>query len=252
MVRTLWAMSAGALALELLWIAPAGAEAQIGAVAMLGYQGASGTRVTGETRDLVYEATVYSDERVDTEKDEATNLVFLDQTNLYVGERSSVLLDKFIYDPDSQKGAVAISFVKGAFRFITGQIKNKQNVSLRTPTASMVIRGTQLLLYVLPDGTTEVNLEEGEVDVFICDRPAPVRVSTGESLLISSSCQGSKGRAREPSGDSLIPELPEDYLALLEIEPAAGDDSTPGDYVPEWLRGKRGSEHDHNSGGYRR
>ena len=52
------------------------------------------------------------------------------------------VLDRFVYDPDTHQGDVAISFAKGAFRFIRGEIKNKQNVTLRTPTASMVIRGT--------------------------------------------------------------------------------------------------------------
>jgi hypothetical protein len=64
------------------------------------------------------------------------------------------VLDRFVYDPDTHQGDVAISFAKGAFRCITGEIKNKQNVTLRTPTASMVIRGTELVLLVLPDGTT--------------------------------------------------------------------------------------------------
>lgn len=246
-MRTLmWVMLGAAAAVAL---APAGralAEPEIGAVALQEYRGAVGTRIDGAARDLLYQETVYASERVDTRAEGATKLVFLDQTNLYVGERSSVVLDRFVYDPASRQGDVAISFTKGAFRFVTGQIRNKDNVTLRTPTASMVIRGTALALYVLPDGTSEINVEEGAVDVFICEEPDPVRVETGQALLVSSSCEGTPGLARNPNQrGELIPEWPTEYAQLLDIEPAAGEETTEqaASTSPDWVRGRR-SDHE--------
>lgn len=221
----------------------AAAEPTIGTVALEETRSTTGTRITGEARDLLYQEPVYADERVDTEASGQTNLVFLDDTNLYVGEKSSVVLDRFIYDTSSQQGDVAISFTKGAFRFVTGQIKNKDNVTLRTPTASIAIRGTRLLLFVLPDGTSEINVEEGAVDIFVCDAPDPVRVETGRQLLISSSCESASGAARDVADIGYpIPQYPTEYAQLLDIQPAAGEETTEQTAAtpPDWVRGRRG------------
>ena len=241
-----WALrvtSAIALVAGMLSVQPAAAEPQVGAVGQREYLGATGTRVSGQAGDLVYNETVYADERVDTNTTGATNLVFLDRTNLYVGAKSSVVLDRFVYDPDSHQGDVAISFAKGAFRFVTGEIKNKQNVTLRTPTASMVIRGTALVLYVLADGTTEVDVESGGVDLRVCDRPETVPVDAGQSFTVSSSCEGTRGQARERAAIGYpIPQMPTEFAALENIETAAGGDTgdTP---PPDWVRGHNG-DHD--------
>jgi hypothetical protein len=115
---SLWVMSVVLLAGI---VRPSAAEPQIGAVAWPDYEGAIGTRESGETRDLLYQETVYANERVETGVESKTNLAFLDQTNLFIGERSTVLLDRFVYDPGSRKGDVSISLMKGAFRFVTGE-----------------------------------------------------------------------------------------------------------------------------------
>lgn len=72
------------------------------------------------------------------------------------------MLDKFVYDPNGHQGDVAISFAKGALRFVTGEIKNKQNVTPRTPIASMVIRGTVLVFFVPADGSAAALVNAGE------------------------------------------------------------------------------------------
>jgi FecR protein len=258
-----WVMSASVLCTPLA-VRPAAAEPQIGAVAMAEYKGAIGTRESGEKRDLTFQQTVYANERVETGVASETNLAFLDQTNLFIGERSTVLLDRFVYDPGSRNGDVAISLMKGAFRFVTGEIKNKRNVMLRTPTASITIRGTVLVLFMLADGTSEINVWSGAVDVIICDRPGPVPVNAGESLTVSSSCEGRRGRARNTGEVGYpIPRLPRDYAAIDYVVPAAGDaepEQPPETteepaYIPP-PSGNRGSDRDgskgRGGGGYQR
>jgi len=61
-----WALratSALALAVGALPVQPAAAEPQVGAVGQQEHPGATGTRVSGAARDLVYNETVYADER---------------------------------------------------------------------------------------------------------------------------------------------------------------------------------------------
>lgn len=213
------------------------AEPQVGNVGQRQFLGAIGTRETGEQRNLYFRETVYANEVVETGSRAMTNLVFLDNTNLFVGSNSRVVLDKFVYDPKQQLGDVAITFGKGAFRFITGDIENKENVSLKTPTATMTIRGTELLIFVLSDGTSEVNVLSGAVDLLPCEQAEPVRVEEGQAMLITSSCETTALEARSLPFGRRYPQMPPEYAALDDsIEPAAGDEP----------RGRRaGREDDH-------
>jgi hypothetical protein len=136
-------------------------------------------------------------------------------------------------------------------------------VTLRTPTASIAIRGTVLVLFVLADGTSEINVWSGAVDVLICDRPGPVPVNAGESLTVSSSCEGTRGHARHSAEVGYpIPRLPREYADIDYVVPAAGDagpEQPPETteepaYVPP-PQGNRGGDREgsggRSSGGYR-
>ena len=210
---------AAAVALAALIAVPAAAEPQIGQVAQKDFLGAAGTRVTGERRDLYWNVDVFAGETVTTGGGATTRLQFLDKTNLYVGASSTVVLDKFVYDPDRKVGEGLITLTAGAFRFVSGQIQNKEEVVLRTPTVGLVIRGTNLVIFVTDDGTTEVNVNDGEVEALVCENPRPVGVLRGQSLLVAANCDSSVGNER-PVG-STVPSMPE---ALSGIAPAAGGD----------------------------
>lgn len=204
---------------------PASADSEVGSIVQREFLGALGTRETGEQHDLYFNESVYSNEAVETGATSATNLRFLDNTNLYVGASSRVVLDRFVYDPEQRLGDVAISFGKGAFRFITGNIENKENVSLRTPTATMTIRGTELLIFVLSDGTSEINVLEGAVDLLPCETDEPVRVNAGEALFITTSCETTALEARALPFGARYPQLPPELAALEgSTLPAAGGD----------------------------
>ena len=219
-----------AAAAALLWSSAAMAEPEIGAVIQQDYSGAVGTRTAGQSEDLVYSQTLFAEERVDTSEAASTSLQFLDKTSLYVGNRSSVVLDRFIYDPSTQHGEAAINFTKGAFRFITGNIKSKEAVNLNTPTASMVIRGTHLLIFVLADGTSEINVLEGAIDLTPCETTESQRVNAGQAITITPSCDTALSVARpDTQRADLIPQWPTDLAAIEEVAPAAGDEDEDDD-----------------------
>jgi hypothetical protein len=238
-------ISTAALAVScttLMFAVPASAEPEVGTVAQREFLGALGTRESGEQHDLYFNESVYSNEAVETGATSATNLRFLDNTNLYVGASSRVVLDRFVYDPEQRLGDVAISFGKGAFRFITGNIENKENVSLSTPTATMTIRGTELLIFVLSDGTSEINVLEGAVDLLPCETDEPVRVNAGEALFITTSCETTALEARVLPFGARYPELPPELAALEgSTLPAAGGDE-PDDGDDDDSRGKEDEE----------
>ena len=101
-------------------------------------------------------------------------ITFLDDSTVKLTEHSQLLIDEYIYDPDPSKSKMALTFGLGTARFITGNLNriNKQNISLRTPTANIAIRGTDFtatvdelgrsLIILLPD---PYGVSSGEIEV---------------------------------------------------------------------------------------
>jgi hypothetical protein len=83
---------------------------------------------------------VHASENIHTGTSGQADLRFLDNSNLTVGPRSNVRLDKFVYDPNKGTGGVAIEASRGAFRFVTGS-QGKGSVSIKTPSGTLGIRG---------------------------------------------------------------------------------------------------------------
>ena len=99
---------------------------------------------------------------------------FLDSTILKLTEHSRVVIDEYIFDPDPSKSKLALNMASGTARFITGKLGkiDKKNISIKTPTATIGIRGTDFtttvdelgrsLIILLPD---ENGNSSGEITV---------------------------------------------------------------------------------------
>lgn len=82
-----------------------------------------------------------ADERVTTDVAGRAHLIFLDGSALTIGPNSDVTLDEYVYDADRGVGRTAISIARGVLRFVGGGISKRTPVEIRTPTATMGIRG---------------------------------------------------------------------------------------------------------------
>ncbi len=70
---------------------------------------------------------------------------FVDDSTVKVTEHSKLVIDDFVYSPGNpSSGKMALKFASGTMRFATGQTGkiNKANINLRTPTATIAVRGT--------------------------------------------------------------------------------------------------------------
>jgi len=94
----------------------------------------------GGARTLSGGAEVYSKETVRTGDTGQADLRFLDNSNLNVGPKSNVRLDKFVYDPNKSAGAVAIQATRGSFRFVTGS-QGGGSYQIKTPYGTLGVRG---------------------------------------------------------------------------------------------------------------
>src|SRR5262245_5958873 len=59
---------------------------------------------------------VSADELITTKENDRAHLVFLDGTSITVGPNAQLKIDKFVYDPTTKKGDLAITASKGVFR----------------------------------------------------------------------------------------------------------------------------------------
>jgi hypothetical protein len=94
----------------------------------------------GSTRTLSGGGDVYSKETIRTGDSGVADLRFHDKSNLSVGPKSSVRLDKFVYDPNKSTGVVALEATRGSFRFVTGS-QSKGSYQVRTPYGILGVRG---------------------------------------------------------------------------------------------------------------
>ena len=93
-------------------------------------------------------------------------VTFRDETVLTLGEKASVVIDRYVYDPDKEIGETVLQATKGAFRFATGRIKAmaQHKIAVSTPVADIGVRGTEFWGGPM-EGQYGVLLLEGEVTV---------------------------------------------------------------------------------------
>jgi hypothetical protein len=143
----------------------------------------------GDIRSLALEDDVYHNELIETEKESATKLIFLDETTLTLGPESSVVLDRFVYDPDPSKASLVMTATKGIFRFASGKLP-KNAYRLHTPAATIGIRGTVLDFAIEPadraggQAVVKIALEEGEAMVGDC-RGEQFVLEAGQAVELS-------------------------------------------------------------------
>ena len=87
-------------------------------------------------------------------------LDFVDDTRVDVTENSRMVIDEFIYDPASGKGALSMKATLGAVRYASGQIakNSRQRVNIRTPSAKVTVRGTDFMMIVDEIGGSMITL----------------------------------------------------------------------------------------------
>lgn len=126
--------------------------AQVGKVVTV--SGEVTAEAAGDSRILTVDAPVYQDDVLTTEPGERIEVLFNDGTRLSQGENSRLHIDTYVYDsaaPDAS--SMLLNAAEGTFRTITGKIaaENPENFTIKTPLATLGIRGTTVLSHITPD-----------------------------------------------------------------------------------------------------
>lgn len=148
------------ISLGLLVSAPASAK-QAGVAAAVNTDATSIPPAEAE-RTLIVGKRVVFNERIKTSLNGQAQLLMLDQSAVTVGPNSELVIDKFVYDPDKRSGEMALSLSKGLMRFVGGRISKSGGVKVRTPVATMGIRGGIALINVVSPTSVDVTLLYGD------------------------------------------------------------------------------------------
>ena len=89
------------------------------------------------------------DDTIETLKGRA-GITFEDGTRVQCTEFSKLVIDTFVYDPSSGKGKIGLKASLGTVRYASGLIakNSRDEVKIKTPTASVAVRGTDFSLTV--------------------------------------------------------------------------------------------------------
>ena len=133
-------------------------------------------RKEGDEFESKKDLDIFSYDTVRTGKGK-TAIEFVDDTRVDVTEHSKLVIDEFVYDPNTKTGALSLKASLGTVRYASGQIakNSKQNVKIKTPTATIGVRGTDFTMTIdetgsstiilLPSCDTNGNCYVGEIDV---------------------------------------------------------------------------------------
>ena len=169
-----------------------------------------------ELRHIQLLDDIYHNELIETGDESSTEFVFLDETKLALGPNSSLVLDRFVFDPASDTGSFVMTATAGVFRFVSGKLP-KKSYEIHTPTATIGIRGTVFTFVIIPaesDGTpvkVNITVEEGVAEITSCLGKQVSLVRPGASTTVSMNGDGTCAAPTPPGAQ------PAEFAKLLAI-----------------------------------
>jgi hypothetical protein len=119
-----------------------------------------------------------------------SKITFKDDTKVNITANSKLFIDDFVFDPKaSDSGKLALKVAMGSVRYASGQIakSSAQQVDIRTPTATIAVRGTDFnmvvdetgesLVILLPSCKDDKDVKKFEIEENKC-RVGKIEVTT--------------------------------------------------------------------------
>lgn len=122
------------------------------------------------------------DEALRTEDESTIHVKFVDGSELSVEALSEVVLSDYVYDGSAANGLINLN--DGLFHF-TSNGSNDQGVNLRTPVATIGIRGTEFLVHVDGNNATVIDILSGAVEAAPHGSGQSIICYEGQSILVA-------------------------------------------------------------------
>ena len=101
----------------------------------------SGTPPGAPTRVIEIGTQVVANEKIQTTATGSVQVLFIDKTTLNVGPNSTLVIDRFVFNPATTRGELALSLSKGVVRVVGGLATHSEGATIRTPVAAIGLRG---------------------------------------------------------------------------------------------------------------
>src|SRR3984957_12290779 len=101
----------------------------------------SGTAPGAATRVIEIGTQVVENEKIQSTGTGSVQVLFIDKTTLNVGPNSTLVIDRFVYNPATTRGELALSLGKGVMRVVGGVATHSEGATIRTPVAAIGLRG---------------------------------------------------------------------------------------------------------------
>ena len=195
MAVCVWAISTRALAQE------AGSLARVSGRATV-------TSVDNTTREARASETVSSGELITTSAGAEVLVRFKDNSTMIVRSDSKVKISQFRFEKKSTD-VVNTSLVSGTLRAVSGQIAkaNPQNVKYDAGAATIGIRGTDIELAIIPEGSRD----RAGIYNYVHTGETEMSLDTGETVVVGKELSGFTPAVLQPG---------ESRLQLLRDRPA--------------------------------
>jgi len=98
------------------------------------------------SRELLIAHDSMRDEPIDTSGRGQVQLLFGDQSALSIAPGSGVVINDYLFDPQTQTGNLIATVTSGLLRYVGGEISRQQDVLFYTPGAVVSVRGGIVLI----------------------------------------------------------------------------------------------------------
>lgn len=141
----------------------------------------SQTRMEKHAGDVVQHRELF-----ETSKSGAMKVRFADGSKLALGAGSKAFVVAYVYEPEQSVANAIVSLPEGSMHYVTGAMP-KDHTTIYTPTATMVLNGSDISVGVNDRGNTHLLVENGSVTVRSRTTGQQMVYSAGESVDITPS-----------------------------------------------------------------
>lgn len=147
------------LAINLLLLISVPAFAGVGSISE--FKGGGTVKRGAKVTPAAKGSGIEKNDTVSTNSQGRFKITFVDATTVNITQNSRLLIDDFVYDGNNKsKGKLGLKLALGTARYTSGAIAhgNARGVGIRTPTATIAVRGTDFVMSVDEAGRSTVVL----------------------------------------------------------------------------------------------
>ena len=147
------------LAINLLLLVSVPAFAGVGSISE--FKGGGTVKRGAKATPAAKGSNIEKNDTVSTNSQGRFKITFVDATTVNITQNSRLVIDDFVYDGNNKsKGKLGLKLALGTAKYTSGAIAkgNARGVGIRTPTATIAVRGTDFVMSVDEAGRSTVVL----------------------------------------------------------------------------------------------